>query len=259
MSASVYFTKATVTRTLSLYSVEQRPVQAASATLTVVDTNENTPLISSQTLSVAPGDTKVTYTVDSVHNTLSPSTEGFDGRSVTIEVIDTSGDTHVFTDRYIVRLVDPYVVGKDIPCTLLDADFAAYQAGIGSWMQLEDTQKETALLNVFATLKCLKFKICDENCQPCVFKLGNLSPEEYANLPADLVTALIGATITQANFDQSCTSYEQQRQSGLMSSSSGDSSHFFRAGKPIEYPLSKAAMMCLKDYVIFGTAGICRR
>lgn len=86
-----------------------------------------------------------------------------------------------------------------------------------------------------------------------VHSTRQLTPELWAELQPWQREALIRAQVIEANFLLSGNTVEKQRYSGLMSHSAGESAHFYRAGRPLELPVCRAAANALKGIITYVT------
>ena len=241
--ASFYHSGSTVKKTLPLRSITSgSSIIADQITLTVSDDAGNQ--LTQATFAASQNDTSITYSVESQFNQLDADVK-FGVREVLLQVTDVEGDSHVITDRYHLRQVSPYTVGVDTLATVAQAELIALQVGKEEFCDLPEASKEAVLVSAWKRIKGISFSSCNYN-EGRAFTLGSLTAEEYAALPNDITACILEAAVVDALAAQDCNSFEAQRAAGLISVVSGSSSHFFRAGAPIDTPLSSAAMKLLR-------------
>lgn len=80
--------------------------------------------------------------------------------------------------------------------------------------------------------------------------ITTLTAEQFTALPADFKAALCRAQVIEADFLLGGDAAGDIRRSGVMSSTVGESSQFFRTTKPLEGAVCKRAMQELSRYVV---------
>lgn len=87
-------------------------------------------------------------------------------------------------------------------------------------------------------------------------RLPYMTPAQMANLYPPLMVALRSAQIAEANSVLNFDPIAAARDDGMISMTVGESSQFFRAAKPLDLPVCKAAMAYLQRWVrITGKIG----
>lgn len=81
---------------------------------------------------------------------------------------------------------------------------------------------------------------------------GYLGTEQYNALPATFIKALQRAQILEANFLLGGDEAEEIRRSGVMSTTVGESSQFYRTVKPLELPVCRRALQEIGRYISYS-------
>ena len=129
-----------------------------------------------------------------------------------------------------------------------DAVITAMEISDIDAFQLADkSQKQTALITAFHSLSTLNFYINGVT----YGQIDQLSKTEFEALPDRFKKTIKKAQIVEANENLSTNSAHRKRQLGIFSETIGESSMFFRTGKPIPLPVTRRALDILRGYIVW--------
>lgn len=208
------------------------------------------------------GDTKVAVTTSSLENTLDESeTRGMR----VVQLLMTLSPGAVITHSY------EYFIETD---SILEVDFNSYQTynsallkvlempEMVAWNTASKRERMGALIESYHRLGRLAYELGDDDSQVTDYESKVIFNGEYINdlnndytiaeldlIDETFVQMLQKAQIMEAAVILGNDPIEDQRRDGLMSASVGESSNFFRPGKPLELAVSKPAIRYLSGYV----------
>jgi hypothetical protein len=138
-------------------------------------------------------------------------------------------------------------------------DIASGMVGVDAFMAATRDHRVRALAEAWRHLVALRYhephlthrqdRIRDVPWAGDTLSLEEVSPSEFVALDIKLVTALRRAQVVEADhLIGGGDSVEAHRRAGLMSSSVGEVSQFFRPGKPLQLAISLRALRELRGY-----------
>jgi hypothetical protein len=194
----------------------------------------------------------------------------------TIELfLSIGGNTVMLPYSYALEPADPLVVGINSFQTLPQAEMIALDMpSTDGWANASGVDKVAALVDARIRICMLNFSLLNSNISWGQESLnyvpegsfqspyagggrlfmfnGNLSlltPSQYAMLPARFKAALCKAQLAEADSALGGDTLDARRRDGLLLESIGEVKQMFRAGKPIEMPVSKRALRYLSQFV----------
>lgn len=198
-------------------------------------------------------------------------------RTVKLYCLLSSNNTITLTASYVLEHSDPLRVGinsfQALPyaeLTVMDIpntpgwDGASDQDKIGAmvaarnhicqlnfWLLNSNTNWGQDNLNFVPDGSYLSPYVSAGNNSMFIFNgnLALLTPLQYSHLPARFQMALRLGQVAEADSLLGGDPLSQRRQDGLLLESVGDVKQMFRAGKPIELPVSKRALRYLSAFV----------
>lgn len=212
----------------------------------------------------APTEKSVTVTVLGALNILTPpATRGL--RTVELEVTTAAGMV-VLTESVLLQATSALMVGYNSFCTYAQALMTVQDYSdrtVTGWESATRDQRERALIEAFNSIRRMPLIVgVEENLYSAgrglVRDYGWLSllePDEYlSNVSARQQKALRAAQLLEASEVMNADPVLIARRNGLMSMTVGESSQFFRTGKPMEAPmLSSQAIEILKPWLRYST------
>lgn len=196
-------------------------------------------------------------------------------RIVELEATGPDGSVEVLTKTFLIqgRGVSTLVFGVNTFQTygqayLLSSEFIDSQ--VTNWTTATRESQEQALMQAFQNILQLPIKtgaaqgwdksyLQNDGVIASSFgSLKHMTPAQMMNLPLLLSTALKKAQLVEAVDVLTVDPMAEIREAGVLSVKVGESSQFFRAVKPIEFPVCKAALACLQPWLRI-TAKVGRR
>lgn len=201
-------------------------------------------------------------------------------RTIGLTCVLTNGNTVFLTASYGLEHPDPLIIGLNSFQTLPSAELTALDiVGLQAWGLASEQDKVAALINARQRICQLNFWLLNSNTNwgqdnlnyvPAgsyqtpyatagmsnmfIFNgnLGLLTPLQYSNLPVRFRTALRYAQVAEADFLLGGDPHMQRRQEGLLLESIGETKQMYRAGRPIDLPISKDALRYISAFVTFA-------
>lgn len=210
-----------------------------------------------------PSSSEITLTVLAAQNTLGAS-EIYAVRSVELYMTTASGMVFGVFDYFIessVPLVDGVNSFQSYAQSLMTAEAIAKIPG---WTQAQRDARVSALRQAAANILRLTFKgmwddyVGQDRLRVITpFSTGPnlkviMESAQYASLPPHFIDALRRAQVLEANFILGGDEVEEIRRSGVMSTTVGESSQFFRTVKPLELPICRRALQEIGRYVSYS-------
>lgn len=191
-------------------------------------------------------------------------------RIVELELTGADGSIAVLTKSFFIqaRELSTLVFGANTFQTYgealsLSANFTDSQ--VANWVTAGREAQEQALMQAFQSILQLPLKTNatdswdksylqnDSFIMSNYGSLKHMTPAQMSNLPLILLNALKNAQLIEAVDVLTIDPLAEVRDSGVLSVKVGESSQFFRAVKPIEFPVCKAAMAYLQPWVRIGS------
>lgn len=192
--------------------------------------------------------------LDAAHTTLAPAAlRG--ARTVELEITLADGTALVHRQVLLLTARDQLQVGVNTFATYAQAlictqDFTS--ATLTGWSATENRQQqEAALVEAFQAMRGMPLVVAGRD----RLWLSDLSTDEYLSYVTDEQKAdLMKAQLLEASAILEVDPALIARRKGIMSSTVGEASQFFRTSKPLELPmLSQQAVMLLKPYLRWST------
>lgn len=195
-------------------------------------------------------------------------------RIVELEVTLADGVIVPLTQEYLITAKTRLVVGQNSFVTYPESlmytmDFAPNT--LSGWERYQErVQREQALIEAFQSITRLPLfverdldnqsKIRDEDLWERRTWFSDLEPGEYLTLvPAKQRTDLARAQLLEASALLEADPVVMARREGLMSTSVGESSQFFRTSKPLDLPIvSQRALGMIKRYLSWSARTVRR-
>jgi hypothetical protein len=285
----IYLAGTQVTLVVPLQDRNGNPLTVTSISYRVVDNTDTqiVPLTALATFIAAS--TSATIVVPATLNNLAviPATitnnqiDMFSTREVrTVELhLTISGNTVILTKSYALESDDPLMVGLNSFQTLPQAELVSIDIpNLLAWSAATDSDKLAALIDARSHICMLNFWLLNSNINwgqdslnfipdgtyqspyistgsgMFIFN-GNLSlltPTQYNTLPIRFRAALCKAQVAESDSIMGGDPIDIRRREGLMLESIGEVKQMFRAGKPIDLPVSKRALKYLSQFVTFA-------
>jgi hypothetical protein len=182
----------------------------------------------------------------------------------TIEVLLTAGSiVHSMTNSAMVRAGTSLVLGVNTTQTYMQAVLLAEDLGkksLAGWVaQSEVCDRESALIEAYDRLCKLNLRFDARDSQSMVIawesypvRLNDWTAQQLLNLDEQMLRGLRLAQLVEASEILQEDEVALARESGLISTTVGESSQFFRSSKPIDrtvMPISTAAMVHIQRWV----------
>lgn len=218
---------------------------ASSASWVLTDPFSNEELTSGSVADLSTNILEVS--IDPSFNVVDESidTDPLVGRVVTL-TCDVSGETLEFKELYAIESKDFLMKGRNgfagFNAYLITAELTPE---IAYFKRASELDKKMALDFAFKQMS----KMSLVGFEP-YSKLEDIPVEDYEKFN-DKLKLFMMAQIIQADDLLGGNPIEDQRQSGVLSKTIGESSHFFRTAKPVDYPICQRAMKLIKGYVTF--------
>ena len=187
-------------------------------------------------------------------------------RVVELEVTGADGSVSVLTKTILIqgREISTLVFGMNTFQTygqafLLSSDFTDNQ--VSNWITAGREAQEQALIQAYQHILQLSLRTnTAENWNQSLLQddgaislsygsLRFMTPAQMMNLPIMLSAALKKAQLLEAVDVLTIDPLAEVRDSGVLSIKVGESSQFFRAVKPLEFSVCKAAMAYLQPWI----------
>jgi hypothetical protein len=285
----IYLAGTPVTLTVPLQDRSGNPINVTSINYRVVN-QDGVEVVAQTALSAfAAGSPSAVIEIPSSVNTIvvvpSPITSNqidqFTPREVrTVELfLNVAGNTVMIAKSFALEPADPLIVGINSFQTFSESELVALDIpNIDGWNAATEHDKMAALVDARARICQLNFWLLNSNInwgqdnlnfvpegayqspyaaannQLFMFN-GNLSlltPTQYNNLPIRFRAALRKAQVAEADAILGGDPVEARRREGLMLESIGEVKQMYRAGKPIDLPVSKRALQYLSQFVTFS-------
>lgn len=211
-----------------------------------------------------PGAESVSVVIPAALNVLvAPSLRGL--RIVELEVTLADGAVRVLTQSYFLKSANLLIAGENSFATypellMLTMDFAS--STLAGWERYEDrSERELALIEAFQAISRLPLFVERDLDNQSVIRdeylwnrrtwFSDIKPNEYLTVvPAKQRLALARAQLLEASALLEADPVVMARREGLMSTSVGESSQFFRTSKPLDLPIvSQRALTLVKPYL----------
>lgn len=251
-----------ITLNLELKDSQGNAVEPTAVSYRVLDQDDNEITAETVVGTFTAGDTKVDITTSPAENTLDVSEVR--GMRV-VQLLMTVAPGAVVTNSY------EYFVETD---SILEVDFNSYQTynaallrvldmpELEAWEVADKRQRMSALIEAYHRLGRLTYEIDDGDDQSIDYQAklifnnefitdlnNDYTIDELTAIDSVFVESLQKAQIMEAAVILGNDPIEDQRRDGLMSASVGESSNFFRPGKPLELAVSKPALRYLTGYI----------
>jgi hypothetical protein len=286
---NVYLAGTPVTLTIPLQDRSGNALIVDSLSYRVVD-YANTELVPLTALAgFIAGSSAAVVTVSGLLNALaaipapitSSQIDAFTTREVrTVELLlSVGGSTILMTSSYGLESADPLVVGLNSFQSLPQAELNSLDIpNLVAWGTASDNDKIAAMIDARAHILQLNFSLLNSNINwgqdnmnfipegayqspyagigTRLFMFnGNLSlltPTQFVKLPVRFKLALAKAQVAEADSIMSGDTVEAKRREGLMLDTIGETKQMYRAGKPLDLPVSKRALKYLSQFVTFS-------
>lgn len=233
-------------------------ITPVSASYRLLDASESE-LIAETALAIAAEQTDVAVTVASAHNMLADG-EVRALRQVELTYADAAGQTYTITERWMLEQVQTLAVFVNSFQTYGEALVTAHSIpDLNGWDSAEESQRKAALEEAFQRMLRLNYRVKHEvevqrYLYATVFSgsLDNITADEFKALPRGFRDDLNRAQVAEADIILGGDQVGENRRDGLMSSSVGEVSQFFRPGKPLMLPVSNKALRYVGRYVSFS-------
>lgn len=253
----------TITLTFSLVSDSGEALNAASLSWRLID--EQGGELQTWSAPFVPQQTGSAIVV--VPDTLTVPTVGTRAvRSVELEVTGTDGSVAYLTKTFLIqgREVSALVFGVNTFQTygaahLLATEFTENQ--VGAWLSANREHQEQALAQAYQRILQLPIKTSSDEgwsqshlANDAVISnihgsLRRMTPAQMANLQELLLIALKKAQLIEAVSVLTVDPLKEVRDAGVLSIKVGESSQFFRAVKPLDFPVCKEALAYLQPWL----------
>ena len=284
----IYLTGTDVSLTVPMNDRNGNALDVTSISYEVVNQNNLTLVSSTPLAGFTTSDANAAIVVPATFNIIAevPSTitsnqiDTFNTReirTVKLYCLLSSNNTITLTVSYVLEHSDPLRVGINSFQTLPLGELTAMDIpNITGWAGASDQDKISAMVAARNHICQLNFWLLNSNTNwgqdnlnfvpdgsyvsPYVSagnnsmfifngNLGLLTPTQYAALPARFQTALRLAQVAEADSLLGGDPLAQRRQDGLLLESVGDVKQMFRAGKPLDLPVSKRSLRYLSAFV----------
>lgn len=159
-----------------------------------------------------------------------------------------AGITYVAEHEFILESEVILEVGNNSFQTYPDSVVRALDiSDIDDFRLAEKSSKQAALITAFHSLSTLNFYVDGAR----YGQIDQLTDLEFEALSPRFKEAIRKAQIVEANEYLSTNSAHKKRQLGIFSETIGESSMFFRTGKPIPLPVTRRAMDILRGYIVW--------
>jgi hypothetical protein len=255
MQKQAYLGGNLVTALIDLIDTDGDPIKASAVSYRVVNQAETELVASTVLTSFAPGDPQAVVIVPADKNVLAA---GAHRELRVIELLLT-------TDEGTVKLSHEYVIEADQMLTEGVNSFQNYATALlgaydipslPGWDGAEKPQRIAALIQARLNIAQLTFSYVFDGSQDVMQPsfslrdLTSLSDTEYASLPTEFKVAAKRAQILEADYLLGGDPVGDLRRQGIISSTIGPSTQFFRQRKPLDLPVCKRAVQALGKYVV---------
>jgi hypothetical protein len=186
---------------------------------------------------------------------------------------EVGGNTVRKTAFYAIQANEALLMGVNSFMSYVQAQFVALtMPGLDGWDGADEQGRIRALVEAWRRVLRLRFTDIDryrdqsslfygfEGSRDTSWIGGNgiagdlslLRPDQYQNLPVEFMAALRNAQLCEANEILGGSTIDQKRRDGLIQDNIGESRQMFRQGKPLDLPVSRAALRYLSGYVSFA-------
>ena len=270
----IFRANSNVTLVIPLADADGNTYNVSAISYRVVNQDETELVALTSLSSFSAGSTEATVTVLAANNVLAT---GSIRELRNIELYLTEDDNQL-TIRYpyVIEASEVLVVGANSFQTYAQALLTAMEVSdIPGWNAASEQDRITALMDARHHIVQLNFTLLtgyfDQSNiayfgdmqfeTPYISKnnvaflggnLDLLKPAQYAALPEKMKQKLRLAQIAEADSILGSDPIKDQREAGLMSSSIGEVSQMYRAGKPIQLPVCRKALSYLSYYISFA-------
>ncbi len=158
------------------------------------------------------------------------------------------GDNYMEELEFVVEQFNLLEVGSNSFQTYPSAIVRSYDlTDIDSFRIATKQEKQIAMVTAFHALGTLNYFVTGRT----YGQIDTLSAVEFEALNPRFVEALRKAQIVEANEYLSGDTPHKKRQMGVFSETIGESSMFFRTGKPLPLPVTRRSLDILRGYVVW--------
>lgn len=160
------------------------------------------------------------------------------------------------TDQPYVFTEDDLILGTNTALTLAQAQIiATTNSKFSGWFSMSTSSRVSTLMGAFNRMKGIHFCVKDfewvdgDGNTRTRFTLSELPESYFAELPADLLDSLASASMVDIMSSLECDNTEMQRSEGIMQYRVDKTSHMFRPGIPMRYPIHRESMWQLSPWL----------
>lgn len=250
-----------VTVTIPFQTAYGEPVVPTALSVRVLDENE-AEVVGATSVSFAPGDTEVAVLVSGPNNTLSVGAiKGY--RLIELTMTTDDGTVVTSTDYMIATATRLVVMVNSFQTFGMAKMLSSEIPGLVGFSQASEDDQIACLVEAYERLTRLGYYVKwprDEDQQRYIDlnAVERVAPKRWRVIdadefelifPAPFKQAIRKAQIVEANEILVGDAVSDKRRSGLLSESIGESSVFFRTGRPIDLGISRAALEYLTGYI----------
>lgn len=227
----------------------------ASAVEYRIVNQDDTELVARGPATYAAGQAHVSIVVPAPINALAV-TAGRELRMIELFVTTADG---------VKKLQFPYVIESEALLAIGINSFQGYASAlmvgyelpsIPAWNNAIKSERINALMAAWRNISKLRLKDVSDTSMSRIAPfndIAELTADEFAQLSTDMRSALARAQVLEADYLLGSDEIGDIRRAGIMSATVGESSQFFRPGKPYEGTVCKRAAKELSKYMV--TAG----
>lgn len=171
-------------------------------------------------------------------------------RLLQVKFVDEKGITYIQETSYIVGNPTELSLGVNSFASYGNLMVAAHKRpGLNALSGASTDEVKHALMEAWYNIGLVNVDLSniglsqgvvylDQNNRP-ISRLSALSENQLLSLPKEVVTRLVRAQLTEADSILGGNPVEDRRKAGMVSSSAGESTLFFRTRKPVDMPISR--------------------